>query len=199
MSNKSRAQKEKSVKVNTPRAVISQPQVGISLDKRFELIREQIKHEDELINQRLNWLLLSQGLLFAAFTALVTADTSKIAINLKTFYSIAAWIPITGLALNLFSFSGLDAAYQSLKYLRENWRNYQPCSQQDQEYYDSFPQITWRKPAITTASATPIVISLVWLPLALSFNVIGWYFLPIGLFFGGAIFWMGFSTWQNHK
>jgi len=41
----------------------------------YKLFREQIVHEDNLINNRTNWLLAAQGLLFAAFGVLV--NTSK--------------------------------------------------------------------------------------------------------------------------
>ena len=33
----------------------------------YESARDQIRHEDGLINQRVTWLLLLQGLLFTAF------------------------------------------------------------------------------------------------------------------------------------
>jgi hypothetical protein len=39
----------------------------LSPRERFELAREQIKHEDTLSNNRASWLILFQGLLFTAF------------------------------------------------------------------------------------------------------------------------------------
>jgi len=199
MGDKSQARKSKTVKATVQPATMPQPYTGISLEKRFELIREQIKHEDELINQRLNWLLLSQGFLFAAFTAIITADKTQIIVNPNTLHWIIAGIPVTGLAFNLFSFFGLDAAYRSLKYLRLNWIKYQPSSNQDQAYYESFPQVTWQKPAITTASGTPIIISAVWLLICIAVNTIVWLNWAIGIFFGCWLVWMFLSTILNQK
>ena len=46
-------------------------QAGVANDlKRYELIRNYVEHENSLINDRLTWLLLSQGLIFSAFGGL---------------------------------------------------------------------------------------------------------------------------------
>jgi hypothetical protein len=173
----------------------------ISLEKRYELIREQITHEDSLINQRLNWLLLSQGFLFAAFTSIVTSTSysgGKLALIDPLFASrILFGIPITGLLLNFFSYFGLHAAYQSLKHLRENWYDARPANKRGQKLYDSFPQITWKGFAITTASSTPMVISGVWLLLATGVNIVGDQIRFIAVVCGVGIIWMLYSTTKN--
>jgi hypothetical protein len=43
------------------------PAVPEKLAEHFELYRDYVKHEDELINRRLTWLLTVQGFLFAAY------------------------------------------------------------------------------------------------------------------------------------
>ena len=143
------------------------PVLEITLERRYELIREQIRHEDGLINQRLNWLLLSQGFLIAAFTSIITTTSKSGAVptvsisNSSIIFVIA--IPIVGFVLNWLSFIGLNDAYKSLKYLRQNWHAARPTTKNGQRLYDSFPHITWEGSAITTASSTPIVITFAWL------------------------------------
>ena len=44
-----------------------QPQPAISETERYRLVRQQIEHEDNLISQRLSWLLGSQSFLFTAY------------------------------------------------------------------------------------------------------------------------------------
>jgi hypothetical protein len=44
-----------------------QPQPAITGLDRYHLVRQQIEHEDNLISQRLSWLLGSQSFLFTAF------------------------------------------------------------------------------------------------------------------------------------
>ena len=150
---------------------------SISLEKKYELIREQIRHEDGLINQRLNWLLLSQGFLFAAFTSIIansentasgmtTVPNGQMASGFNVLWPLMV-IAITGLLLNTFSFVGLSNAYQSLKYLRENWRLARPADSEGRRLYESFPNITWEGSAITTASSSPIVITLAWMSMTI--------------------------------
>jgi len=42
-------------------------QVGLDEIKRFELFRSVIQHEDDLLNQRVSWIILAQSFLMAAF------------------------------------------------------------------------------------------------------------------------------------
>src|ERR1700690_4318170 len=119
-----------------------EPNSEISLEKRYELIREQIIHEDGLINQRLNWLLLSQGFLFAAFTTIITnidkfskglmAGSPGFITPANILWPLLA-IAMTGLLLNYISFNGLKNAYRSLKYLRDNWHNARPLDKKGQK------------------------------------------------------------------
>lgn len=43
------------------------PLVGLDEIKRFELFRSVIQHEDDLLNQRVSWIILAQSFLMAAF------------------------------------------------------------------------------------------------------------------------------------
>jgi len=113
------------------------------------------------VNQRLNWLLLSQAFLFAALTTIIASD--KIDSILKI------WIPfgiaIVGALFNIYSFVGLRAAYASLKNLRESW--YSVIGKEtEQGLQNGFPKITWTgkqgQRAINTATSTPLIILTVW-------------------------------------
>lgn len=142
------------------------PKPALTKKELFELIREQIKHEDDLVNQRLNWLLLSQASLFLALTSIIT--TEKIDTNIR------AWAPfgiaIVGALFNIYSFVGLNAAYKSLRNLRETW--YQVNGEEtEQGLQNGFPKITWTgkkgQRAIFTATSTPFMILTAWWIIAL--------------------------------
>ena len=128
----------------------------------FELLREQIVHEDTLVNQRLNWLLLSQAFLFAAFTSTITSTTLGPAWQDWLLFGIT----IVGTFTNISVFTGLRAAYASLKNLRETWYEVNGEEKPGQKLINGFPKITWTgKPgqtAIATATATPFIILSVW-------------------------------------
>lgn len=51
----------------------------------YRALREQWAHEDNLVNHRLMWLILSQGLLFTAFGTLSTAQHKWLVIGFPLF------------------------------------------------------------------------------------------------------------------
>ena len=146
-----------------------EPQV--SRKELYEMIRKQIEHEDNLVNQRLNWLLIAQAFLFAAITAILTHDKPIGYVNGNYIPWVPFGITIMGFFINLFSFIGIRAAYKSLKRLRENW--YYPCSCEEERgnlIKDGFPQITWvgqwYEKSFNTSSGIPILIMITWTLLA---------------------------------
>ena len=137
------------------------PKSSLTKKELFELLREQIKHEDDLVNQRLNWLLLSQASLFLALTSIITTDKLDAIIQAWTPFGIA----VVGAVFNIYSFVGLSAAYKSLRNLRETW--YQVNGEETERgLQDGFPKITWTgkkgQRAIFTATSTPFMILTVW-------------------------------------
>ena len=142
------------------------PKSPLTKKELFELIREQIRHEDDLVNQRLNWLLLSQASLFLGFTSIITADKLDITIRVWAPF----WIAFVGGLFNIYSFVGLNAAYKSLRNLRESW--YQVNGEEtDRGLQNGFPKITWTgkkgQRAIFTATSTPFIILTIWWIIAL--------------------------------
>jgi len=72
------------------------PTSGISLDT-YDRYCRQIDKEDDLINQRINWLLVSQSILFAALgisnrTILdVTLEVALVGIGVSVFIGASVW------------------------------------------------------------------------------------------------------------
>ncbi|HSI57203.1 MAG TPA: hypothetical protein VLA16_06590, partial [Ideonella sp.] len=65
----------------------------------YRALREQWTHEDNLVNHRLMWLILSQGLLFTAYGTLSTAKHKWLVIGFPFFgMAVAAIIGISALA-----------------------------------------------------------------------------------------------------
>lgn len=128
----------------------------VSRKELFAMIREQIRHEDGLVNQRQNWLLLSQGFLFLLFSSLLTADATVLP-HIKWLLLPVACM---GVLLNTLSFIGILEAFRSLNELRSTWDTRYSKEKND----EGFPQITWvgTHGALHTATGTPILISLVW-------------------------------------
>lgn len=75
---------------------------------QFQIIRDKWIHEDNLINNRLNWLLVSQSMLFAAYGVFLTvpADSQWLA-KVKT---LIQWMPIFGVIMTILVSCSIYAA-----------------------------------------------------------------------------------------
>jgi hypothetical protein len=85
------------------------------------LYRNYLEHEDDLIHQRLNWMLVLQGFFFAAFASNHSSPLCNI-------------IPILGYLIALLSLLGVHVARQAIERLEAKWNEQQCCSY--------FPKIT---------------------------------------------------------
>jgi len=170
----------------------------------FQMIREQIQHEDSLINQRLNWLLLSQAFLFTAFTTIITNDKPIQAMD----STIQPWFPfgisLIGIILNISSFSGLRPAYASLKNLRETWYEMNGKWGEEKRLQNGFPQITWVggkifERAIATSTTMPWIVFTAWILLSATTipiqSIIVW--VVAAVIWGLITIYMYISTFRN--
>ncbi len=90
------------------------------MDEYEDIAREMVRHENELMNHRLTWLLTLEGLLFAALGFAWGKDDSPSAKGLVyVFCGIGAFVPV----LTLFI---LDAAQKALIRLRDWWEDARP-------------------------------------------------------------------------
>jgi hypothetical protein len=89
----------------------------------YKLLRNQIEHEDEVINNRLTWSLTAQGFLFVAYSALL-------GLSLKTplSYIFLIVIGIVGVQLCDRAISGVDSAIASLNRIHTYERRHRKYS-----------------------------------------------------------------------
>ncbi len=94
----------------------------------YKILRAYVVHEDNLINNRLGWLLTSQGLLFSAYAfSLGKENISKLHIV----------IFILGISISIISFIIVSQAQMAIESLRKSWQDLENFS--DKEL---FPQLT---------------------------------------------------------
>ncbi len=91
-----------------------------NLDNTYKYVRDYIVHEDSLINLRLNWLLIIQGLLFSAY-ALSLKDSSS---QQDTAY-FRQVISGVGIATSLLVLPSIFSAVIAIKNLEAFWRKKQ--------------------------------------------------------------------------
>ena len=81
------------------------------LEKRAEILRSLIRHENELTNHRTAWLLVAQGILFAAAAAFV---------KVHWFPTIVVGVVGFGIAMSIGH--TLSNSFESRQYFKKSWR-----------------------------------------------------------------------------
>ena len=139
------------------------------LESLYTMLREQIQHEDHLVNHRLTWLLAVEGFLFAISVALLTSQ--NLIVDSKKILFIT--IGIFGISFCVTSFFSIHAAHNSLKILREKWDEAPTGKQKTINAWlaakNKYPPITYvgKGPtnAWSAAEGTPWLIIFAWLVL----------------------------------
>jgi hypothetical protein len=85
----------------------------------FQLLRDQIEHEDSVIDHRTNWLLVLQGFLVVAYvTGLANAS-----LTLSQRTTLVAVLCVSGITLSFFALLSLGAANLHLAALVRLWEH----------------------------------------------------------------------------
>jgi hypothetical protein len=136
---------------------------NISPLERYQVFRNRIEHEDNLILQRLSWLMASQSFLFTAY-AIVTngmSASSMIAGNVfvNRLATLEQIIPIVALLNSLLIFISILAALKAIRELRYGY-------QQHAGTLEMIPLQTSRVARVSGLSAPvllPLLFFAVWL------------------------------------
>jgi hypothetical protein len=141
--------------MNTP----AEPLQKISPLERYQIFRNRIEHEDNLIMQRLSWLMASQSFLFTAY-AIVTnglANSSTIGGNMfvNHLLILARIIPVVALLNSLLILVSILAALKAIRELRNEY-------QRQPEVLEAIPLQT-SKSARTLGLSAPVLLPLLFL------------------------------------
>jgi len=100
-----------------------QPQIAVSELDRYRLVRQQIEHEDNLISQRLSWLLGSQSFLFTAYAISLNGPTQ---IRLKPYENtvslLIVLLPLVAILSSLLIWLAVLAGMWTMHKLRHGFR-----------------------------------------------------------------------------
>jgi len=103
-----------------------EPMQKISPLERYQVFRNRIEHEDNLIMQRLSWLMASQSFLFTAYAIVTNGMTTTPATGGNIFVShlstLARIIPIVALLNSLLIAVSILAALKAILELRDAYR-----------------------------------------------------------------------------
>ena len=96
--------------------------------ERYQVFRGRIEHEDNLVMQRLSWLMASQSFLFTEYAIVTNALTNSMGNNRGMIFAgrlsaLEDLISIVSLLNRLLIFVSILAALKSIRELRREYRN----------------------------------------------------------------------------
>jgi hypothetical protein len=132
-----------------------------SMKDSYTLFRDRIVHEDNLINNRTNWLLGAQSLLFAAFGILLrTIDENHSATVTSTINSLKHVIPIIGISISVLTIGGVSGAISTMVGMRDEWNDL--CSKRVFASSDVIcPKVMTQKGAMWLGFLAPVLVPVV--------------------------------------
>src|SRR2546422_4795974 len=85
----------------------------------LEIIRRRLEHEDNLVNQRLSWILMSQAFLLTGYAILLNAPTDLRSEMYARHQGLLMWlIPLTGTVTVLLIWVSIVGALLAMRDLR---------------------------------------------------------------------------------
>lgn len=104
----------------------AQPSENISPLERYQIFRSRIEHEDNLIVQRLSWLMASQSFLFTAYAIVSNGLANAQPIGGNEFINhlaiLSRIVPIVALLNSLLIAVTIFAALRAIRELRNEYR-----------------------------------------------------------------------------
>ena len=101
--------------------MIDETQNRDSDPKAFTVFREKWVHEDNLINHRLNWLIMTQTILFAAYGLLLGTGTEQQVLKYQNQIDrVIEALPIIGILVSFLILLGIVGAVGAMYELRKN-------------------------------------------------------------------------------
>ena len=122
----------------------------------FSVLRGVVEHEDNLINHRFNWLLVTEGLLIAG-TADGVFATSKL---------ILIFAAIAGIALAVMFGLAIKGALNSIAKCEEKWRKFKSENNVNEHLLDYFPQMAFKTSKVQDYTNAIYWISFAIIPIA---------------------------------
>jgi hypothetical protein len=96
--------------------------ISISLVEQYQVVRSQIEHEDNLVSQRLSWLLASQAFLFTAYAITLNGPVQ---LHYQAYEShvrlLIVLLPLVGIISALLIWASILAGIAAMKKLKSDF------------------------------------------------------------------------------
>jgi hypothetical protein len=127
--------------------------------EHYKIIRSQIEHEDNLINQRLSWFVASQSFFFSAYAILLNAPVEARQPEFAEQQSILfLMIPIVAICTSVLIYTTITAAMIAMYNLRKNLDKHAIT-----QLRGDLPPVEGYRQTLILGQAAPVLMPLVFL------------------------------------
>ncbi|OQW37255.1 MAG: hypothetical protein A4E19_13910 [Nitrospira sp. SG-bin1] len=134
----------------------------------YGLIRGQIEHHDQLINQRVTWQIITQAFFFGAYATLLNAQKEAKNPLFEAEQLLLLWLlPVAGLLAGALAYVSIIASLKNIDHLRALYENFAQSKTPEDASTKLYPHI--QGPAYLTKWAKltpmwmPVVFTTAWL------------------------------------
>ena len=144
--------------------LINSPTATDPLTKdEYVFLREEMRHEDNLINARLSWLVNSQSFLFGAFAITLNGSAqSKFPMYARLNVILVTWLPVAGILAVAASYLTIWAAILHIRKVRRLARGKSPP-----RLLPLHGEVSVGRMGLSGAVLIPIIFLAVWLAIIL--------------------------------
>ncbi|MBD1999057.1 hypothetical protein H6F88_16375 [Oculatella sp. FACHB-28] len=150
--------------VEKPPEVIDPPKSLPTADF-YQLIHEQISNEDDSMNQRVNWLIISQSFFFSGFATLLSSPPKPENDGYADLHDLLLWIiPGISLITSLLIYVGILTSLVYMASLRKSFQTY-PSDNTTEHFPPIQGTTTTRRLAQMPAVVVPLLFICTWIVL----------------------------------
>jgi hypothetical protein len=97
----------------------------LSRAEYYQFIKQQIDHQDNLVNQRVIWQIIAQAFFFGAYASLMNAPKEPKGPLFDAEQWLLLWLlPLAGLFAGLLAYVGIVSSLKTIEYLRKLYDEY---------------------------------------------------------------------------
>jgi hypothetical protein len=97
----------------------------LSRAEYYQFIKQQIDHQDNLVNQRVIWQIIAQAFFFSAYTSLMNAPKESKGPIFDAEQRLLLWLlPLAGFLAGLLTYVGILSSLKTIDYLRKLYDEY---------------------------------------------------------------------------
>jgi hypothetical protein len=140
----------------------------LSRAEYYQFIKQQIDHQDNLVNQRVIWQIIAQAFFFGAYASLMNAPKEAKGPLFDAEQRLLLWLlPLAGLLAGVLTYVGILSSLKTIDYLRKLYDEYShgkaPTDPSSRLYPPMQGPPHLRRWASLAPILMPIVFALTWL------------------------------------